>query len=115
MTTYPLGNPLKLLDYIKNNRYLISLEKDKNTSKTYKDHLCFFRCLAIGKFGKTYHNCNQKAKELFVQYCKHFQVDPKNFKGVELTDFPQLEKYYEIRLFAMFLKEDGTAKTLYPS
>ena len=32
-----------------------------------------------------------------------------------MTDFPKLEKYYETRLFAMFLKEDGTAKTLYLS
>ena len=32
-----------------------------------------------------------------------------------MTDFPQLEKYYETQLFAMFLKEDGSAKTLYLS
>ena len=62
-----------------------------------------------------YHNCNKKAKELFDQYCQHFEVNPQDFKGVELTDFPQLEKYYETQLFAMFLKEDGTAKTLFLS
>ena len=39
-------------------------------------------------------------------------MNPKDFKGVELTDFPQLEKYFEVQLFAMFLKEDGSAKTL---
>ena len=71
--------------------------------------------LAIGKYKFTCHNCNQKAKELFDQYCEHFEVNPQGFEGVELTDFPQLEKYYETRLFAMFLKEDGTAKTLYLS
>ena len=115
MTTYPLGNPPKLTDYIKNNRFIIGLEKDEHNNYRYKDHLCFFRCLAIGKFGITYHNCNKKAKELFNQYCQHFQVDPKDFKGVELTDFPQLEKFYEVQLFAMVLKEDGTAKTLFLS
>ena len=115
MTTYPLGNPPKLPDYIKNNRFIVGLEKDENHNYCYKDHLCFFRCLAIGKFGKTYHNCNKKAKELFNQYCEHFQVDPTDFKGVELTDFPQLEKFYEVQLFAMVLKEDGTAKTLFLS
>ena len=52
MTTYPLGNSPKLPDYIKNNRYIIALEKDRNTNYRYKDHLCFFRCLAIGKFRK---------------------------------------------------------------
>ena len=115
MTTYPLGNPPKLPDYIKNNRFIIGLEKDEHNAYPYKDHLCFFRCLAIGKFEKTRHNCNQKAKELFNQYCEHFQVKPQDFKGVELTDFPQLEKFYEVQLFAMVLKEDGTAKTLYLS
>ena len=67
------------------------------------------------KFGKTPHNCNQKAKELFQDYCEHFQVNPQDFKGVELTDFPQLEKYSEVQLFAMFLKEDGSTKTLFLS
>ena len=30
MTTYPLGNPLKLPDYIKNNRHIIALGKDQH-------------------------------------------------------------------------------------
>ena len=115
MTTYPLRNPPKLPDYIKNNRFIIGLEKDENNNYRYKDHLCLFRCLAIEKCKFTRHNCNQKAKELFNQYCEHFQVDPKDFKGVELTYFSQLEKFYETRLFAMFLKEDGSAKTLFLS
>ena len=71
--------------------------------------------MAIGKFGKTHHNCNLKAKELFNQYCKHFRVNPLDFKGVELTDFPQLERFYKTQLFVMFLKQDGSAQTLYVS
>ena len=85
MTTYPLGNPPKLPDYIKNNRFIIGLEKDENNNYRYKDHLCFFRCLAIGKFEKTHHNCNRKAKELFDQYCQHFQVKPQDFNIFLLT------------------------------
>ena len=76
MTSYPLGNPPNLPDYIKNNRYIIGLEKDENHAKRYDDHLCFFRCLAIARFGKTQHNCNLTAKELFKQYCEHFGVNP---------------------------------------
>ena len=71
--------------------------------------------MAIGKFGKTRHNCNQKAKELFQDYCQHFRVKPQDFEGVELDEFPELEKYFEVQLFSMFLKEDGSAKTLYLS
>ena len=115
ITTYPLGKPPHLPDYIKNSRYIIGLEKDKNNANLYEDHFCFFHCLTIGKFGKTRHNCNQKAKELFQDYCQHFRVKPQDFEGVELDEFPELEKYYEVQLFAMFLKEDGSAKTLYLS
>ena len=57
----------------------------------------------------------KKPKNFFQDYCQHFEVNPQDFKGVELTDFPQLKKYFEVQLFAMFLKEDGTAKTLYLS
>ena len=32
-----------------------------------------------------------------------------------MTDFPELEAFYETQLFAMFLKQDGSAKTLYLS
>ena len=115
MTTYPLGNPPNLPEYIKNNLYIIGLEKDENTANIYKDHLCFFRYLAIAKFRKTRHNCNLKAKELFDQYCEHFRVNPQDFKGAELIDFPQLETFYETQLFVMFLKEDGSAETIYLS
>ena len=95
MTTYPLRNPPNLPEYIKNNQYTIALEKDEHHAYRYKDHLCFFRCLATAKFGKTRHNCNLTAKELFKQYCEHFGVNPQDFKGVELIDFPQLETVYK--------------------
>ena len=111
-TTYPLGNPAELPDYIKNNHYVIGLEKDENHAYRYTDHLCFFCCLAIGKFGKTRRNCNGKDKELFNQYCEHFQVTPDEFKGIELEDFYTLENFYEVQLFAMSLKEDGIVETL---
>ena len=71
--------------------------------------------MAIAKFGKTRHNCNLKAKELFNRYCEHFRVNPQDFIGVELIDFPQLETFYETQLFVMFLKQDGSAKTIYLS
>ena len=68
-------------------------------------YVSFIACL-LENLEKTFHNCNQKEKELFNQYCEHFQVNPQDFKGVELTDFPQLETFYETELFVMFLKQD---------
>ena len=114
-TIYPLGNPPELPDYIKNNQHIIGLEKDTIHANRYKDHLCFFHCLAIRKFGKTRHNCNGKAKELFSLYCEHFQMESQDFKGIELEDLYTLENFYEVQLFVMSLKEDGSAETLYLS
>ena len=115
MTTYPLGKSPHLPDYIKNNCHIIGLEKDTNHAYHHEDSLCFFHCLAVGKFGKTCHDCNRNAKELFQEYCNHFQAKSQSFESVELNEFPELEKYYEVQLFAMFLKEDGSTKTLYLS
>ena len=114
MTTYPLGRPPHLPDYIKNNRYIVGLEKNEHP-RTYKDNLCFFHWLAIGKYKFSRHNCNQKATELFRDHCQHFRVKPQDFEGIELDEFPELEKYFEVQLFVMFLKENGSAKTLYLS
>ena len=75
----------------------------------------FLSLSSYWKIWKTYHNCNCKAKELFQEHCNYFQVKPKTFEGVELDEFPELKKYFEVQLFAMFLKEDGTAKTLFLS
>ena len=101
MTTYQLGKPLHLPNYITNNRYIFGAEKDEH-SRTYKDNLCFFRCLAIGKYKFTRHNCNRIAKELFDQYCEHFEVKPRDFEGVEPDEFPELEKYFEVQLLLCF-------------
>ena len=101
--------PPHLPDYIKNNPHIIALEKDQNTAKSYQDHLSFFHCLAIAKYKFTRHKCNQKSKDLFDQYCVRFRVNLEDFIGVELSDFPQLEKYYKTQLFAIFLREDDSA------
>ena len=112
---FPLGRPPKLPAYIRQNRFIIGLEKHAHNSQRHEGNLCFFRCLAIGKFGKTYRDCTRKAQELFNEYRDHFQVNAKSFQGVHLDEFPQLEQFYQVQLYAMSLQEDGTAKTLYLS
>ena len=96
LVDFPLERPPKLPAYIKHNGFIIGLERDTHDSQQYKDNLHFFRCLAIGKFGKTYRNCTRKAQELFKEYCDHFQVDAKSFQGVRLEEFPQLEQVYQV-------------------
>ena len=42
-------------------------------------------------------------------------MEPDEFKGIELEDLYAFENFYEVQLFAMSSKEDGSAETLYPS
>ena len=65
MTTYPLGNPPKLPDYIKNNRYVIGLEKDQNHAYRCKDHLCFFVAWPLGNLEKPAITVIKKPKNSF--------------------------------------------------
>ena len=38
-------------------------------------------------------------------------MKPDEFKGIQLEDLYSLENFYEVQLFAMSLKEDGSAET----
>ena len=69
----------------------------------------------LENFAKPLHNCRAKGKELFNQYCERFHVTPDEFKGIELEDFYALKNFYEVKLFAMSFKEDGSSETLYLS
>ena len=74
----PIGIPIFLPNYIKNNRSL------QNVSAG--DNLCFFRCLAVHQ-GADPRRCKQPAKNLFRKYCIHFVVVPAHFSGVQRFDF----------------------------
>ena len=90
----PLGAPVDLPHYIKNNHGLRNVSTDEN--------LCFFRCLAVYR-GANPHWCKQPTKNLFYKYCAHFDVVPKDFAGVQLFDFIHLEDFFELNLLRMNL------------
>ena len=104
-STYPFGKPPQRPDFIKNNKYIYGLKKLSDWER-YGDALCLFRNIALGLDKCTLKNCNAKAKELFESYCEHFRFKPDEFQGVELEEFPQLENFYQVQLFAMSLQED---------
>ena len=97
----PLGAPIFLPDYIKNNHGLRNVRAG--------DHLCFFRCLAVHQ-GANPHWCEQPAKYLFRKYCIHFGVVPAHFSGVQLFDFIHLEDFFKLNLIAYEL--DGKVTKL---
>ena len=108
--SYLLGETSGLPDYVSNNQ-LIALVSEQQTGRPYSDQLCLFRCLAIGKYGCTHHNCNGIAKDLKKLYCQYRQME--EFDGMTLEDIPFVEKLFEGQIHIMSLKEDGTATTVY--
>ena len=75
---------------------------------TANDNLCFFRCLSTFR-GTDKKRREQDAKQLFTAYCKHFHIDPDQFQGVLLNDFPEIEDFFEINIVVYEL-QDKTAK-----
>ena len=93
----PLGAPIDLPDFIMNNHGLANVSAE--------DNLCFFRCLAIFR-GADRRGCNRAAKQLFYEYCTHFDVS--EFFGVSLFDFVELENFYKINIVAYELENNKT-------
>ena len=96
----PLGAPIDLPDFIMNNHGLANVSAE--------DNLCFFPCLAVFR-GADRHQCNRAAKQLFYEYCTHFDVS--EFSGVSLFDFVELENFYNLNIVAYEL-ENNKAKII---
>ena len=79
-----------------------------------EDHLCFFfRCLAVFKKADTRY-CEMVAKQLFNDFCLHFQISFQDFKGINLFDFTELEDYFQIS-FTVYELDSTTAKLVQKS
>ena len=93
MTNYPLRKPPDLLEYIKNNHPMISLDKDEHNAYRYKEIYASFIVSQQENLGKLVTTVTKKPKNsLTTTVTTHFQVNPQDSEGVELTNFQQLEK-----------------------
>ena len=120
---YPLGTVnLKLPDHVKNSKFIIALDKTLE-GKFYKDHLCAFRCLGVHQ-GHQRDRLETHVKILFnkwVQYMQHkcpennISLDPKTFKGVELSQLVYFENCFQINVNVFRLQEDQSALPVYKS
>ena len=120
---YPLGTVnLKLPDHVKNSKSIIALDKTSE-GKFYKDHLCAFRCLGVHQ-GHQRDRLETHVKILFnkwVQYMQHkcpennISLDPKTFKGVELSQLVYFENCFQINVNVFRLQEDQSALPVYKS
>ena len=90
----------QITSFITNNHGLVNVSAE--------DNLYFFRCLAIFR-GSNHGGYNRAVKQLFYEYCTHFEI--KEFSGVSLFDFVELENFYKINIVAYEL-ENNKAKLI---
>ena len=92
---YPLGEASGLPDYVKNNPHIVALENNEHTGLPYDDHLCLFRCLAIEKYGCTWHKCDMTAIQLEDLCCQKMNIH--HFHGVTLEQIPLVDQISSVR------------------
>ena len=99
---------IELPEYIKQNKAIIGLVKDKHGKLHYQDHLCFFRALAIHQ-GVPWENNLQLTNAVKHLLAVVTTEDPGTFEGVQLEDLPEMEVKFELNImvFELKKKEDG--------
>ena len=107
---HPIGCVgINLPDYVKNNKAIVGLEKDRYRMTTYNDNLCLFRCLAI------HQGCDVRCIEATVAtlYAKYTDNTPvHDFAGVTLDDLHKVESKFKTNVVVYQLVEIDNGKTM---
>ena len=99
---HPIGCVgINLPDYVKNNKAIVGLEKDRYRKTTYNDNLCLFRCLAL--------HLGREAAALYAEYT---DTSAHDFAGVTLDDLHKVESKFETNVVVYQLVEIDNGKTM---
>lgn len=97
LADFPIGCACDdLPDFIANNPFLHTLQRDENHGFWYKDGLCFFRCLALHK-GVSPHSLQKTTQTLFQQW-SGCALPPLHFTGVTLSELNSIEKKFQMNV-----------------
>ena len=94
----------ELPHYIKNNKAVIGLVKDKHGKVLYQDNMCFFRALAIHQ-GVPWDNNLQITNAVKHLLSLITKEDPSTFEGIQLQDLPDMELKFELNIMVFELKK----------
>ena len=98
---HPIGCVgINLPDYVKNNKAIVGLEKDRYRKTTYNDNLCLFRCLAL--------HLGREAAALYAEYT---DTPVRHFAGVTLDELDKVETTFKTNVFVYKLVEIADGKT----
>ena len=97
---HPIGCAgVALPAYVKNNKAIVGLEKDRYRNAIYNDNLCLFRCLAL--------HLGREAAALYAEYT---DTPVHDFAGVTIDDLSKIEATFGVNVVVYKLDEitDGT-------
>ena len=98
---HPIGCVgVTLPDYVKNNKAIVGLAKDKHGA-IYNDNLCLFRCLAL--------HLGREAAALYAEYT---DTSVHDFAGVTLDDLHKVESKFKTNVVVYQLVEIDNGKTM---
>ena len=125
ITNHPIGHGQDLPPYITRNRGFMSLVRQAQTGKRYRDNLCFFRALALQN-GCDVKSLETETKSYFERYlkqsfasiiilcqliiifvsrfCENETSSVAAFPGVRIDDLPRLETMFETNIYVYTLE-----------
>ena len=109
---HPIGcEGVQLPDYIKQNRYIIGLDRSVHYNTVYGDALCFFQALAI-HWGTPRKPTGPFDTKVYAIFEELVAGDPMHFEGVHLSDLPILEQKLQLNINVFELVEGEDRKVM---
>jgi len=102
---HPIGCGKVIPDYVKNNRGLYALVRNRQTGVAYDDNLCLFWCLSLHQ-DKDVGNCERSTHRNFEKYCQAFSVNPSSFPGVALFELCAVEDLFQVNFMVYELSHE---------
>nr|XP_039250892.1 uncharacterized protein LOC120328465 [Styela clava]XP_039250893.1 uncharacterized protein LOC120328465 [Styela clava]XP_039250895.1 uncharacterized protein LOC120328465 [Styela clava]XP_039250896.1 uncharacterized protein LOC120328465 [Styela clava]XP_039250897.1 uncharacterized protein LOC120328465 [Styela clava]XP_039250898.1 uncharacterized protein LOC120328465 [Styela clava]XP_039250899.1 uncharacterized protein LOC120328465 [Styela clava]XP_039250900.1 uncharacterized protein LOC1203 len=99
-----IGCPVSLPDFIKNSKFVLSLDKYYNIP--YTDKLCMFRCLAILR-DPSKNNFVKDTEVAAQRFAQFTGKDPS--EGVSILDLDKIEDCFQVRVNVFSLLNSDTA------
>ena len=98
---HPIGCVgVNLPDYVKRNKAIVGLEKERHRKTTYNDNLCLFRCLAL-----------HLEREVDALYAEYTGTPVHDFAGVTIEDLHKVETKFKTNVCVYKLEEIADRKT----
>lgn len=108
LLNFTIGSGMKLPDYITSKRSIIAMTKSRKNHHTYKDKLCFYRCMQYNRNPLSYNN-----HRLFEKCVKALAA--RGPEQVTLDHIPELENTFKTNIEVYSIQPDDTLVSIYRS